>query len=77
MAARTGVRADSWIKTNAQAFTAVSAQNTSNMLISAAVALSVAFGVASVLVVWVVQRGRKIGILRAMGRGGGKSWRSF
>ena len=36
-------------------------------MISAAVALSVAFGVASVLVVSVVQRGREIGILRAMG----------
>jgi lipoprotein-releasing system permease protein len=67
LAARTGVRADSWIRTNAQFFTAVQAQNTSNLVISAAVALSVAFGVASVLVVSVVQRGREIGILRAMG----------
>jgi lipoprotein-releasing system permease protein len=67
IAARTGVRADSWIRTNAQFFTAVQAQNTSNVVISAAVALSVAFGVASVLVVSVVQRGREIGILRAMG----------
>ena len=67
IAARTGVRADSWIKTNAQFFTAVQAQNTSNLVISASVALSVAFGVASVLVVSVVQRGREIGILRAMG----------
>lgn len=67
LAARTGVRADSWIKTNSQFFTAVQAQNTSNLVISASVALSVAFGVASVLVVSVVQRGREIGILRAMG----------
>jgi lipoprotein-releasing system permease protein len=67
LAARTGVRADSWIKTNAQFFTAIEAQNSSNIVISAAVALSVAFGVASVLVVSVVQRGREIGILRAMG----------
>jgi lipoprotein-releasing system permease protein len=67
LAARTGVRADSWIKTNVQFFTAVQAQDTSNIVISAAVALSVAFGVASVLVVSVVQRGREIGILRAMG----------
>ncbi|MBR0653671.1 ABC transporter permease [Plastoroseomonas arctica] len=67
LSARTGVRADSWIKTNAQFFTAVQAQNTSNIVISSAVALSVAFGVASVLVVSVVQRGREIGILRAMG----------
>ncbi len=67
IAARTGVRADSWIKTNSQFFVAVQAQNTSNLVISASVALSVAFGVASVLVVSVVQRGREIGILRAMG----------
>jgi lipoprotein-releasing system permease protein len=67
IAARTGVRADSWIKTNAQFFTAIQAQNSSNIVISVAVALSVAFGVASVLVVSVVQRGREIGILRAMG----------
>jgi len=67
IAAQAGVRADSWIKTNAQFFTAVQAQNTSNLVISASVALSVAFGVASVLVVSVVQRGREIGILRAMG----------
>ena len=61
------MRADSWIKTNTQFFVAVQAQNTSNLVISAAVALSVSFGVASVLVVSVVQRGREIGILRAMG----------
>jgi len=67
IAARTGVRADSWITTNAQFFTAIQAQNTSNLVISTSVALSVAFGVASVLVVSVVQRGREIGILRAMG----------
>lgn len=67
LAGRTGVRADSWIRTNAQFFSAVQAQDISNIVISAAVALSVAFGVASVLVVSVVQRGREIGILRAMG----------
>ncbi len=61
------VQADSWIATNAQFFTAVQAQNTSNTMIRVFVALSVAFGIAAVLVVSVIQRSRDIGILRAMG----------
>ena len=61
------VKADSWIKTNAQFFTAVQAQETSNTLIRLFVALSVAFGIAAVLIVSVIQRSRDIGILRAMG----------
>jgi lipoprotein-releasing system permease protein len=65
--ATTGVEADSWIATNAQFFSAVSAQTTANTTIRFFVALSVAFGIASVLVVSVVQKSREIGILRAMG----------
>jgi lipoprotein-releasing system permease protein len=65
--AATGVEADSWITTNAQFFTAVSAQTTANTAIRFFVGLSVAFGIASVLAVVVVQRSREIGILRAMG----------
>lgn len=61
------VQADSWIKTGAQFFAAVSAQTTANTAIRFFVGLSVAFGVASVLVVVVVQKSREIGILRAMG----------
>jgi lipoprotein-releasing system permease protein len=64
---RTGIEADSWIKTNEQFFAAVSAQTTANTAIRAFVGLSVALGIASVLVVSVVQRSREIGILRAMG----------
>jgi lipoprotein-releasing system permease protein len=63
----TGVEADSWIKTNEQFFTAISAQTTANTAIRVFVGLSVAFGIASVLVVSVVQKSREIGILRAMG----------
>ena len=63
----TGVEADSWIRTNAQFFTAISAQKTSNTAIRFFVGLSVAFGIASVLAVVVVQKSREIGILRAMG----------
>lgn len=75
--AATGVEADSWIKTNAQFFTAVKAQTTSNTLIRLFVALSVAFGIASVLVVSVIQRSKDIGILRAMGTSAGQVLRVF
>lgn len=61
------VQADSWIKSNAQFFTAVQAQKNTNLLIRVFVAISVAFGIAAVLVVSVIQRSRDIGILRAMG----------
>jgi lipoprotein-releasing system permease protein len=75
--AATGVEADSWIKTNAQFFTAVAAQQSSNTLIRLFVALSVAFGIASVLVVSVIQRSKDIGILRAMGTSQGQILRVF
>lgn len=65
--ATTGVEADSWIRTNAQFFSAVQAQVTANTAIRFFVGLSVAFGIASVLFVSVVQRSHEIGILRAMG----------
>jgi lipoprotein-releasing system permease protein len=73
----TGVRADSWIRTNIQFFTAVNAQEMANTLIRAFVGLSVALGIASVLVVSVVQRQREIGILRAMGASRGQVMRVF
>jgi lipoprotein-releasing system permease protein len=75
--AMTGVQADSWIRTSAQFFSAVSAQATANTSIRFFVGLSVAFGIASVLVVSVVQRSREIGILRAMGVSRGQVMRVF
>ncbi|MBT9502784.1 MAG: ABC transporter permease [Burkholderiaceae bacterium] len=75
--AATGVQGDSWIRTNAQFFTAVNAQQSSNTLIRLFVALSVALGIASVLVVSVVQKSREIGILRAMGISRGQVLRVF
>lgn len=63
----TGLTADSWIKTNAQFVTALTSQRVSSNVIRFFIALSVAFGIASVLVVSVIQRGKEIGILRAMG----------
>jgi lipoprotein-releasing system permease protein len=71
------VEADSWIATNAQFFTAVRAQETSNTMIRLFVALSVAFGIAAVLVVSVIQRSKDIGILRSMGASRGQVLRIF
>jgi len=71
------VEADSWIATNAQFFTAVKAQENSNTLIRLFVGLSVAFGIAAVLVVSVIQRSKEIGILRAMGTSRGQILRVF
>lgn len=67
IAAETGLIADSWIRTNAQFVTALSSQRVSSNVIRFFVGLSVAFGIASVLVVSVIQRSKEIGILRAMG----------
>lgn len=67
IAGETGLTADSWIKTNAQFVTALTSQRVSSNVIRFFIALSVAFGIASVLVVSVVQRSKEIGILRAMG----------
>jgi lipoprotein-releasing system permease protein len=65
--ARTGLEADSWIRTNEQFFSAIAAQTMSNNFIRFFVGLTAALGIASVLVVSVVQKSREIGILRAMG----------
>jgi len=75
--AETGLVADSWIKTNAQFFTALAAQSFSNTVIRIFVGLSAAFGIASVLVVSVVQKSKEIGILRAMGTSRAQIMRVF
>ncbi|PUE09098.1 hypothetical protein B9Z51_09260 [Limnohabitans sp. T6-5] len=77
ISATLGVQADSWIKGSAQFFAAISAQTTANTAIRFFVGLSVAFGIASVLVVSVVQKSREIGILRAMGISRGQILRVF
>ena len=67
LAAQTGLQVDSWMKTNAQLLSALRNQSVSNSLIRGFVTAIVAVGIASVLVVSVVQKQREIGILRAMG----------
>ena len=63
----TGMQAESWMATNGQLLNALSSQTMTTQMIRIFVGLSVAFGIASVLAVSVVQRTREIGILRAMG----------
>jgi lipoprotein-releasing system permease protein len=65
--ALTALKAESWLTTNAQLVNALQSQSLSTAMISFFVGLSVAFGIASVLSISVVQRTREIGILRAMG----------
>lgn len=67
IAALTGLKAESWMETNTQLMNALRSQSLSTGMISFFVAVSVAFGIASVLSISVVQRTRQIGILRAMG----------
>jgi lipoprotein-releasing system permease protein len=73
----TGLKAESWMDTNSQLLNALSAQSLSTGMISFFVAVSVAFGIASVLSVSVVQHTREIGILRAMGATRPKMLRVF
>lgn len=77
IAARSGLVADSWMSTNAQLLVALRSQRSSSDMIQAFVILAVAMGIASVLVVSVVQKSKEIGILRAMGVGRGDVLRVF
>jgi lipoprotein-releasing system permease protein len=74
---QTGLDALSWIATNNQFFLGLNAQKFTSELIRLFVGLSVAAGIASVLVVSVVQRSKEIGILRAMGGSRGQIMRVF
>ncbi|MBD7977316.1 ABC transporter permease [Serpens gallinarum] len=67
LARLTGLQAESWMATNGQLLNALRSQSMTTQMIRLFVGLSVAFGIASVLAVSVVQRTREIGILRAMG----------
>ena len=72
IAGDTGLEARSWMETNAQLLTALRSQASSSMTIQFFVVVAVALGIASVLVVSVVQRSRQIGILKAMGASTGE-----
>jgi len=77
LARETGLTADSWMKTNEQLLAALNAQTITTRTIRVFVSIVVVLGIASVLVVWVVQKRREIGILRAMGASRGRIQRVF
>jgi lipoprotein-releasing system permease protein len=70
-------KVESWQQLNAQLVSALNAQSVSTTLIRGVVMIVVVLGIASVLVVSVVQKGREIGILRAMGATRGQILRVF
>jgi lipoprotein-releasing system permease protein len=73
----TGLQAESWMTSNGQLLNALASQSMTTQMIRIFVGISVAFGIASVLAVSVVQRTREIGILRAMGSPRGQILRVF
>jgi lipoprotein-releasing system permease protein len=68
---------ESWQENNAQLVSALNAQSVSTAVIRGVVLIVVVLGIASVLVVSVVQKRREIGILRAMGTTRGQILRVF
>lgn len=77
VAARTGLVADSWMKLNRDLLVALRSQSSSSWMIQFFVMVAVALGIASVLIVSVVQRSREIGILRAIGTSRARVLRVF
>lgn len=71
------LKVESWQQANAQLVSALNAQSVSTSLIRGVVMVVVVLGIASVLVVSVVQKQREIGILRAMGATQGQMLRVF
>ena len=70
-------KVESWQDTNSQLVSALNAQSVSTTIIRVVVMVVVVLGIASVLVVSVVQKQREIGILRAMGATRGQVLRIF
>ena len=65
--AQSGQLIETWIQTNNQVFAAIKNQDIMTLLIRTFITIVVALGIASVLVVSVVQKRKEIGILRAVG----------
>ncbi len=77
VASVTPLLVESWMTTNSQLLSALNAQSASTAIIRLFVSIVVMLGIASVLVVAVVQKTREIGILRAMGASRGQMIRVF
>ncbi len=73
----TPLTVESWMTTNGQILSALIAQDMATGMIRVFVSIVVMLGIASVLVVAVVQKTREIGILRAMGASRGQMTRVF
>lgn len=71
------VNAESWMTTNSGLLNALQAQTVSTLMIRVFVSIVVMLGIASVLVVSVVQKQKEIGILRAIGASRGQMTRVF
>ena len=65
--AATGLKADSWMTLNSELLIGLRGQSSSSVMIQFFVIVAVVLGIASVLVVSVIQKSRQIGILRAFG----------
>ena len=77
IASRTGLVADSWTTTNPQLLVALQSQESSKNVILFFITLTVALGIASVLIVSVVQKSREIGVMRAVGTSRSRVLRIF
>ncbi len=63
----TGLETNSWMKTNSQLLIALKSQSSSSFMIQFFVMVAVALGIASVLIVSVVQKKKEIAIMMAFG----------
>jgi len=72
-----GYKLVSWQENNQQLLTALNSQSSSSYVIQFFVILAITLGIASVLAINVVQKGKQIGILKAMGATGGMASRIF
>ena len=75
--ARSGLVADSWTQTNPQLLVALQSQESSKNVMLFFITLTVALGIASVLIVSVVQKSREIGVMRAVGTSRSRILRIF
>lgn len=64
---RSDLVADSWTRSNPQLLVALQSQESSKNVMLFFITLTVALGIASVLIVSVVQKSREIGVMRAVG----------
>lgn len=73
----TDLTVTSWMESNAAFLDSLRMQNTSAGVVQAMTLLASAFGVASVMIVFVVQKSKDIGILKSMGATSGQIRRVF